>query len=421
MVVSLAVAAIGCLSVAAVVDPASTPSAHLTSVRSVRASSDVGGNAPGGVRWTATSYLLRLPGEAAPLATPQQPTNVVSVGAKVEGGASPASIFGISTSRTLVLTVGNPGVVPAKAVVTAAWGRSLSATTPLGTPVMLDLAPGRTVTVSLPFTLPALSMGSYHVVGLVAGSAPTVAAITTTTTWPWGIPLALVVLLVLAMVARERSRRQLLAGAHAPAHRRASVSPGPVHPGVAAARAVATESPSATPYTVPPPAPVAGSVLPVGAERAVSGAPGAVAVSGSAPSAGSTAGALRINDVWLIGVVDGVATTVAVAVLSVDPRGVGVTDAASYGQRILARESVRNLAATAWLGQPDAPAGLIEPGAIVVVQTDRATYRFAAPGRSAGDLVGLLAEASRGWFAAPVAPVMPGADEGTVHSAVMAG
>lgn len=346
-----------------------------------------------GPRWMETSYFLRLPGQPSP-PTSSGPASVLSVQASVEGGATAGSVFGAGASRTLVVTVANVGAVPAQAVVTATWGRGTSPSNPVGTPVIVDLAPGRSATVTLPFSLSALSAGSYQVVGQVSGSAPTASFATTTTTWPWGIPLVAVVLLLAGIVASERSRRRALRPAHAHAYGHGqAVSPPPSAAGPAVAGGYRPAPPAPSPVVAPgvAAAPTVPAVPVV--------APGGRSVPGVPPASPAPAGSLRLTDVWLIGVLDGMATTAAVAVLSFDSRGIGVTDAATYGQRVLPWDSVRSVTAASWLGRPGAPAGLVDPGAIVVVETERSAYRFAVPGRSAESLSGPLADASRGWVA----------------------
>ncbi|MDA8342669.1 MAG: hypothetical protein M0007_10680 [Actinomycetota bacterium] len=314
-------------------------------------------------------------------------------------------MFGSGAARTLVVTVANMGAAPAQAVVTATWGRGASPSNPVGTPVIVDLAPGRSTTVTLPFSLSALSAGSYQVVGQVSGSAPTASFATTTTTWPWGIPLVAVVLLLAGIVASERSRRRALRPAHAHAYGHGQAVSPPFSAGPAVAGGYRPAPPAPSPVVAPGVA--AAPTVPTMPVVASGGRSAPVIP----PASPAPAGSLRLTDVWLIGVLDGMATTAAVAVLSFDSRGIGVTDAATYGQRVLPWDSVRSVTAASWLGRPGAPAGLVDPGAIVVVETERSAYRFAVPGRSAESLSGPLADASRGRVApaaGPTSEAVPG-------------
>ncbi|WP_436775247.1 hypothetical protein [Yinghuangia sp. YIM S09857] len=119
--------------------------------------------------------------------------------------------FGGSAHRTLVLTLRNPGTVPAAAPpLSLVVGRGDPPTTLLAAPDVGTLAPGEQRTFHIGVTLGAPAYGTYHVRGQLGDSAASTGVPATSfalraSTTPWG--LAAVAGLVLAWLLRPLFRR----------------------------------------------------------------------------------------------------------------------------------------------------------------------------------------------------------------------
>jgi hypothetical protein len=115
------------------------------------------------------------------------PGRALQVDAHLRGGTSIASLFGVSTRRTLVVTLRNTGVVAVEApVVSARTGRGAKPTELVGSTIADDLPPGVTRTVELDVELDAPAVGRFTVAGEVTGVGEPISFRTTASTWPWG-------------------------------------------------------------------------------------------------------------------------------------------------------------------------------------------------------------------------------------------
>ena len=279
----------------------------------------------------------------------------VSATAKVEGGSSWGSIFGGGANRTLVVKVHNGGTMAVQSVITARWGGSSTPENVIDSPGSVTVAPGQTRTVSLPFRLDPLSVGSYHVVGDVSGTSPAVTVASSTATWPWGLPLV-PLLLVAAFVLYEWYLRKVRARDRVAAD---SFGPGHAAPGLGALAAMS-------------------SVL-----------------------SRREAGSVRLSNVLLIGELDGATTAVPVAMLTLDSRGIGVTNPSTYELRVLMWASIRGVHVVDRRGSAGIPAAVPDRGSIVEVETTYSTYRFADPAHEPAELSEQVDRIVRLWIRPP--------------------
>jgi hypothetical protein len=135
------------------------------------------------------------------------PGTALQVDARLTGGTTIGSLLGVSTRRTLVVTLRNTGAVSVDApVVTARWGRGSKAGELVGSAAAVDVSPGATRTVELEVGLDAPAIGSYTIAGDVAGVGAPVTFRTTTTTWPWGW---LLVVQAVLLAGRNAIRRRI--------------------------------------------------------------------------------------------------------------------------------------------------------------------------------------------------------------------
>jgi hypothetical protein len=160
----------------------------------------------------ASAFVGRLPVTVVGVPTsaidPEDPTpgRALQIDARLTGGTSLASLFGVSARRTLVVTLRNTGEVPVDApVVTARWGRGSKPTDLVGSVTADDLPPGVTRSVEIDVRLEAAAIGNYTVAAEVVGAGKPITARVTTTTWPWGwLLLVQGVLLALRNAIRRR-------------------------------------------------------------------------------------------------------------------------------------------------------------------------------------------------------------------------
>jgi hypothetical protein len=315
------------------------------------------------VSGTNNDYTAKLPvtvvGAPTGTVTPppvSEPSDVTAT-TSIRSTSSLGAIFGGAAGRELSVTLHNGGKFTVNSLVTARWGSSPTPANVIASPPPVTLAPGQTRTVTLPFTLDPLSFGSYDVVGQVSGTTPQLSFATTTSTWPWGIPVVLVaavVLIVLWEVHRRRVRQRQEQAVD-------SFGPGFAKPGLGALAAM--------------------SVAGLGRGRD---------------------GKLRLGDVWLIGEVDGVVQTVPVAVLTMDSRGIGVTNPDTFELRVLTWESIKDVDVESWHGSTDTAAIPAVTGAVVQVDTTHTTYHFVVPNADVEALADRVGEIVRLWIRPPV-------------------
>ena len=315
------------------------------------------------VSGTDNDYTDKIPvtvvgAQTAPVTpAPIDPPSRVSAVTSVRSVSSVGAIFGGSAGRVLTVTLHNGGQYDVTSLVTARWGSSTSPSNVITSPPAVTLRPGQTRTLSLPFTLDPLSFGSYKVVGQVSGTTPQLSFATTTSTWPWGIPLVLLlaaVLIVLWVVHRRRVRQRQEQAVD-------SFGPGFAKPGL--------------------------------------GALAAMSVAGLGRGGDSK---LRLGDIWLIGEVDGVVQTVPVAVLTMDSRGIGVTNPDTFELRVLTWESIKGVDVEPWHGSTDTAAIPAVVGAVVQVDTTHTTYHFVVPNADVEALAERVGEIVRLWIRPPV-------------------
>jgi hypothetical protein len=286
----------------------------------------------------------------------QSPSNPVTVSARVEGGSTFASLLGASADRTLLVTVHNAGRDTVQSLITARWGKSSAPDGVITSPNFITVSAGQTKRVSIPFKLSPLSYGTYHVVGELSGLPATDTFTATTTTWPWGLPVVLL-LIVVAIVLFAWYRRRVRARERIAVD---SFGPGQAAPGLAALAAMS-------------------SVL-----------------------ADDDGGALRLEQVLLLGDIDGEATAVPVAELTLDSRGVGVTNPSTNELRILTWASIRGVHVLDRLDVEDAPDFISSLGSVIDIETTHSTYRFVAPDVSPKDLTQQVDRVVRLWIRPPV-------------------
>lgn len=168
----------------------------------------------------SSSYAQRIPVEVvgvpvAPVssAAPQSKPLTLEVQVSVSGGTSVASLFGGPAKRVLTVTLRNTGTVAIPhPVVAARWGRGGAPTHAITSRVLAALPPDTRRTVQLPFELDPLSIGRYHVRGVVTGATKPVGFEAQTSTYPWGLfAIGLVLLQVVLLALRNRARRRLTA------------------------------------------------------------------------------------------------------------------------------------------------------------------------------------------------------------------
>ena len=71
--------------------------------------------------------------------------------------------------------------------------------------------------------------------------------------------------------------------------------------------------------------------------------------------------------------------TVPVAVLTMDSRGIGVTNPDTFELRVLTWESIKGVDVESWHGSTDTAAIPAVTGAVVQVDTTHTTYHFVVP------------------------------------------
>jgi len=327
----------------------------------------------------ANDFIAKLPvtvvgAEVAPVTPPSGlgAGAPLTVTASVTGASTLKSFFGGGAARQLHVTVHNPTAGVVHTVITARWGRSTDPDIVITSPDPVTLQPGQTRTVQLPFTVNALSFGTYHVAGALTGAAASGSFTSTTSTYPWGIPLVafgLIGLLIYRAVRRRQKATQ---------EQRALEEVGAVE-----------------------------GATGLGALAAMSGA---VAV----PTRGD--GSLRLTDVLLTGELHGEIRTVPVSVLTMDAQGIGVTNPDTGELRVLTWSSIRSLQVVPGDGSDGsdhghgaAGAGPVPPSAMVEVDTIHTTYRFSCPHSELGPLSAQVDDVSRRWLSPPVrVPVIDG-------------
>jgi len=315
------------------------------------------------VSGTDNDYTTKLPvtvvgaPTAAVTPPPVSEPSEVSASASIRSTSSIGAILGGSAGRELSVTLHNGGKYTVSSLVTARWGSSSTPSNVIASPPPVTLAPGQTRTVTMPFTLDPLSFGTYKVVGQVSGTTPELSFASSTSTWPWGIPLVLLaaaVLIVLWVVHRRRVRQRQEQAVD-------SFGPGFAKPGL--------------------------------------GALAAMSVAGLGRGRDSK---LRLGDIWLIGEVDGVVQTVPVAVLTMDSRGIGVTNPDTFELRVLTWESIKGVDVEPWHGSTDTAAIPAVVGAVVQVDTTHTTYHFVVPNADVEALAARVDEIVRLWIRPPM-------------------
>ena len=289
--------------------------------------------------------------------------------ASVTGASTLKSFFGGGAARQLHVTVHNPTAGVVHTVITARWGRSTDPEIVITSPDPVTLQPGQTRTVQLPFTVNALSFGTYHVAGALTGAAASGSFTSTTSTYPWGIPVVALGLIGLLIYRAVRRRQK------------------------------ATQEQRA--------------LEDVGAVEGATGLGALAAMSGSVALPTRGDGSLRLTDVLLTGELHGEIRTVPVSVLTMDARGVGVTNPDTGELRVLTWSSIRSLQVVPADGSDVdhgmAGAGPVSPSATVEVDTIHTIYRFSCPRSEPGPLSAQVDEVSRRWLSPPVrVPVIDG-------------
>jgi MYXO-CTERM domain-containing protein len=145
-----------------------------------------------------------------PAATESPPTLKIS-GLEVVGGATLASFFGGRAPRTLEFRLRNTWDHAVSPVLLGRWGQGKDLPNVIEMPSFGSLGPGQTRELKVPFSLTALSIGSYTVAVRVqlVGYPREFAATTTTSQWPIGLfLLGLLLLVLLAYLVAIRRRRK---------------------------------------------------------------------------------------------------------------------------------------------------------------------------------------------------------------------
>jgi len=132
---------------------------------------------------------------------------------KVVGSTTLASFFGGPAPRTLEFQLRNTWDEPVTPVLVGRWGKAKNVANVIEMPHMGPLGPGKSRDVHVPFSLTALSLGTYTVAVRVqlVGYQKEFGAAAATSQWPIGLfILGLLVLLVLVyiVVARHRRKKQ---------------------------------------------------------------------------------------------------------------------------------------------------------------------------------------------------------------------
>jgi hypothetical protein len=315
---------------------------------------------------TNTPYTTTIPVTVAgATVAPVAPEPVADVGAGLTAKTSIASssslgaFFGGSAGRVLTVTLHNAGTHPVTTLVTAQWGSSDHPDDVITSPPTVTVDPGKTRTVTMPFTLAPLSHGTYHVVGQASGTAPQLTFATTTSTFPWGI--LLVILAVVGLLVYRSYRRRQAAEQEQRRLEEVGAVEGATGLGALAAMSWAVAAPLGEDDT------------------------------------------LRITGAWLTGDLNGELQTVPVSVLTMDSRGIGVTNPDTQ-LRVLAWSTIRRVHVVADFPEMRVAAGTAPPpakGAVIEVDTVRTTYHFVCPRNNPADLSPRVDEVSRRWVTPP--------------------
>ncbi len=126
-----------------------------------------------------------------------------------------ASSMGGAALRTVELSIYNASSVPWTPHLIGRWGKGTGITHVISMPSVGSMAPGSSTTIRAPFSLPALSVGTYavRVVVLVVGFQHQGSAMTSTSQWPVGLFILIAVVLILLVwlvvtLLRRRARRR---------------------------------------------------------------------------------------------------------------------------------------------------------------------------------------------------------------------
>lgn len=138
--------------------------------------------------------------------------------ARLTGSNGIGAWFGAAPERSLELTIENTGDTPIdSAAVRAGLGRASSPDQPIDIADLEPLAPGASVTVTVPVKLAALSAGEYVVAGRIAGFEDSDFR-ASTSTFPYGlVVVAIVAVIAIVLVVRRRSGGDEEEGAVPPA------------------------------------------------------------------------------------------------------------------------------------------------------------------------------------------------------------
>ncbi len=144
-----------------------------------------------------------------PAASESAPTVRIS-GLEVAGGPTLVSFFGGRAPRTLVFRLRNTWDHAITPVLLGRWGNGKDLSNVIEMPSIGSLRPGQTRELKVPFSLTAISIGSYTVAVRVqlVGYPREVAATTTTSQWPIGLFLLGLLLLLLLVYLVAIGRRK---------------------------------------------------------------------------------------------------------------------------------------------------------------------------------------------------------------------
>jgi hypothetical protein len=138
---------------------------------------------------------------------------------EVTGGATLASFFGGRAQRTIEFGLHNTWNHPVTPVLIGRWGKGQDLTNVIEMPHLKALGPGQRQEVKVPFSLTALSIGTYTVAVKVqlVGYTREFSAATATSQWPIGLLIiaALLILALAYLIAARRRRKRREAGQQA--------------------------------------------------------------------------------------------------------------------------------------------------------------------------------------------------------------
>ena len=134
-------------------------------------------------------------------------TRTLKVDISVSGSGPVASWFGFPAERSLDATITNTGSLPVLNPPAYIYlGKGQDPTTLLSSPALGSVNPGQTVTVAIPFELPALSFGSYTVKIDIPGMDTPTTATATTATYPWLLLIAVWLAIQIPLLGLYRRR-----------------------------------------------------------------------------------------------------------------------------------------------------------------------------------------------------------------------